>query len=219
MHCAALAHPAPTSALVIGGGDGGSSEELLKHPSLRRVVMAELDPEVIGIARRHLECVHHGVFDDPRLDVRIGDGFEFMRETGERFDLIIFDLTDPDTPAGRLYTAESFALARQVLNPGGAIALHIGSPIYQPERVRELLADLSSVFRIVRPLGLYVPLYGAYWGLAVASDTLDPTTLDAGEIERRIAERAIGDLNLLNGELHQALFALPNFFRALVPRA
>ena len=106
-----------------------------------------------------------------------------------------------------------------MLNPGGAIALHIGSPIYQPERVRELLADLSSVFRIVRPLGLYVPLYGAYWGLAVASDTLDPTTLDAGEIERRIAERAIGDLNLLNGELHQALFALPNFFRALVPRA
>jgi spermidine synthase len=219
VHCAALAHPAPTSALVIGGGDGGSSEELLKHPSLRRVVMAELDPDVIGIARRHLERVHHGVFDDPRLDVRIGDGFEFMRETGERFDLIVFDLTDPDTPAGRLYTAESFALARQVLNPGGAIALHIGSPIYQPERVRELLADLSSVFRIVRPLGLYVPLYGAYWGLAVASDTLDPTTLDAGEIERRIAERAIGDLNLLNGELHQALFALPNFFRALVPRA
>jgi len=151
--------------------------------------------------------------------VRIGDGFEFVRSTDERFDLIVFDLTDPDTPAGRLYTAEFFALARRVLNPGGAIALHIGSPIYQPERVRRLLSDLSSVFRIVRPFGLYVPLYGAYWGLAIASDTLDPTLLGADEAERRLGERGIGDLMLLNGDVHQALFALPNFFRTLLPRA
>ena len=218
VHCAALAHPSPASALVIGGGDGGSSEELLKHPSLKRVVMAELDADVIAIARRHLGHVHRGVFDDPRLEVRIGDGFEYVRTTDQRFDLIVFDLTDPDTPAGRLYTAEFFALARRVLNPGGAIALHIGSPIYQPERVRSLLADLSAVFRIVRPFGQYVPLYGAYWGLAIASDTLDPLALSADEADRRIAERGIGPLMLLNGEVHRALFALPNYFRALLPR-
>ena len=217
VHCAAVAHPAPASALVIGGGDGGSSEELLKHRGMGRVVMAELDPEVVRIAKRYLGEVHHGVFDDPRLEVRIGDGFEFVRNTEERFDLIVFDLTDPDTPARRLYTPEFFAMARRALNPGGAISLHIGSPVFQPERVRRLLADLRSVFPLVRPLGLYVPLYGAYWGMAVASDTLDPLAVSAATVAQRLEERGIGDLSLYNAEMHSALFALPNFYRKLLP--
>jgi len=217
VHCAALAHANPRSALVIGGGDGGSSEELLKHRCIERVVMAELDPEVIRIAKRYLGNVHRGAFDDPRMQVHVGDGFEFTERVGEKFDLIVFDLTDPDTPAARLYTPEFFAMAKRALNPGGAISLHIGSPVFQPERVRELLADLRSVFAIVQPLGLYIPLYGAYWGLAVASDTLDPRTVDAATIEQRMAQRGVGDLQLYNAELHGALFALPNFYKALLP--
>jgi len=217
VHCAALAHPNPRSALVIGGGDGGSSEELLKHRTIERIVMAELDPEVVRVAKRHLGSVHRGAFEDPRLTVHIGDGFEFTARTDEKFDLIVFDLTDPDTPAARLYTPEFFATARRALNPGGAISLHIGSPIFQPERVRRLLAHLREVFAIVRPLGLYVPLYGAYWGLAVASDSLDPRAVDAATIEQRMGERGVGDLQLYNPELHPALFALPNFYKALLP--
>jgi spermidine synthase len=217
VHCAALAHPNPRSALVIGGGDGGSSEELLKHGTIERIVMAELDPEVVRVATRYLGNVHRGAFDDPRLQVHIGDGFEFTAKLGEKFDLIIFDLTDPDTPAARLYTPEFFAMAKRALNPGGAISLHIGSPIFQPDRVRRMLADLRSVFSIVRPLGLYIPLYGAYWGLAVVSDSLDPCAVDAHTIAQRLAERRVGDLQLYNAELHSALFALPNFYRALLP--
>lgn len=217
VHCAALAHPGPRSALVIGGGDGGSSEELLKHRTIERVVMAELDPEVVRVATRYLGKVHRGAFEDPRLQVHIGDGFEFTAKLGEKFDLIVFDLTDPDTPAARLYTPEFFAMAKRALNPGGAISLHIGSPIFQPERVRRMLADLRSVFAIVRPLGLYIPLYGAYWGLAVASDSLDPCAVEPGTIARRLEERGVGDLQLYNPELHSALFALPNFYRALLP--
>jgi spermidine synthase len=217
VHCAALAHPNPRSALVIGGGDGGSSEELLKHGTIERVVMAELDPEVVRVATRYLGNVHRGAFDDPRLQVHIGDGFEFTAKLGEKFDLIVFDLTDPDTPAARLYTPEFFAMAKRALNPGGAISLHIGSPIFQPDRVRRMLADLGSVFSIVRPLGLYIPLYGAYWGLAVVSDSLDPCAVDAHTIAQRLAERRVGDLQLYNPELHSALFALPNFYRALLP--
>jgi spermidine synthase len=217
VHCAAIAHPAPRRALVIGGGDGGSTEELLKHPGIERVVMAELDPEVIRVARQYLGSVHRGAFDDPRLQIHIGDGFEYTRRTGETFDLIVLDLTDPDTPAARLYTPEFFRLARRALAPGGAITLHLGSPVYQPERVRELLADLSSVFPIVRPMGVFVPLYGAYWGLAVVSDSLDPCALAPGLVDERLAQRAIGDLQLYNASMHHALFALPNFYRALLP--
>ena len=216
VHCAAVAHPAPRSALVIGGGDGGSSEELLKHATMRRVVMAELDPDVIRIAKQHLGSVHRGAFDDPRLEVRIGDGFEYAQDAGEKFDLIVLDLTDPDTPAQKLYTREFFETVRGLLNPGGAVSLHLGSPVYQPERVRALLAELAAVFPVVRPLGLYIPLYGAYWGLAIASESLDPRAIDAATVELRLAERGIRDLELYNGELHGALFALPNFYRRLL---
>ena len=216
VHPAALSHPAPRSALVIGGGDGGSSEELLKHPTMERVVMAELDEDVVTIARKYLHGVHHGVFDDPRLEVHIGDGWDYVANARERFDLVILDLTDPDTPAHRLYTREFFELLRGVMAPGAAVSLHIGSPVFKPELVKRLVADLRKVFPIVRPLGLYIPLYGTYWGLACASDSLDPLALTADDAERRIAERGLRDLNYYNNDIHRALFALPNYFRALV---
>jgi len=221
-HSAAIAHPRPVSALVIGGGDGGSSEELLKHPSIERVVMAELDAEVVRVAREHLQSVHRGVFDDPRMDLRIGDGWtlvEAMAAAGERFDLVVLDLTDPDTPAHRLYTPEFFRMLDRVMNPGAAVTLHIGSPVFRPDLVRKLLAAVSSVFAIVRPLGLYVPLYGAYWGMCCASQTLDPVAIDAQTAQRRIDERGISGLRYYNGDIHGALFALPNFYRELVPGA
>ena len=217
VHAAAIAHPAPRSALVVGGGDGGSTEELLKHPTMARVVIAELDEAVIEVAREHLGPIHRGAFDDPRVEVRIGDGLATARGSGERFDLVVLDLTDPDTPARQLYTAEFFALAKQRLAPGGALALHVGSPIYQPERVRRLLADLATVFPVLRPMGLYVPLYGAYWGLAVAAETLDPCALEPAEVDARLRARGIADLRFLNGDTHRALFALPNDYRALLP--
>lgn len=221
VHVAAVTHPSPRSALVIGGGDGGSSEELLKHPSMQRVVMAELDPEVVRVAREHLGAVHRGAFDDPRLQVEIGDGFAHVeqlaaRADGERFDLIVLDLTDPDTPARQLYTPAFFQLAKSVLAPGGALMLHIGSPVFNPERVRTLVSHLSGVFASVRPFGLYVPLYGAYWGMACASDSLDPLALDPAAVEQRLSERGIADLDYYNGDVHRALFALPNFYRKLV---
>lgn len=220
IHPAAVSHGAPCRALVIGGGDGGSAEELLKHPTMERVVIAELDAEVIRMARAHLHRVHRGALDDPRVDIRIGDGWDTtasLAAAGERFDLVILDLTDPDTPAHRLYTRDYFELARQVLAPGGALALHIGAPTYRPDRVSALLRDLQGVFPLVRPLGVHVPLYGAYWGMAVASDTLDPLALSAAEVARRIDMRQLRDLNYYNEQVHAALFALPNFYRALQP--
>ena len=216
VHPAALSHSAPASALVVGGGDGGSSEELLKHPSMRRVVMAELDEEVVRVSRRHLAGVHRGVLDDPRLEIRIGDGFAHVAQTEERFDLVVLDLTDPDTPAQRLYTPEFFAMCRRVLAPGGALALHVGSPVHAPQRVRRLLDDLRGVFGVVRPYFLYVPLYGSLWGMACASDTLDPLGVDEAELARRLAERALPDLRHWNPQSHRAQFALPNWLRDVV---
>lgn len=216
VHPAAIAHPRLRRALIVGGGDGGAAEELLKHPGIERVIVAELDAEVVEVARKHLAGVHRDVFADPRLETRIGDGFAFVRDTDERFDLIVLDLTDPDTPADSLYSAEFFAMCRRVLKPGGALTLHIGSPVFAPERVRTIAQALHAAFAIVRCHGLYIPLYGAYWGMAVASDGLDPLLVSRDEVARRLRQRGIGDLRYYNEAVHGALFALPNFYRDLL---
>ena len=216
VHPAALAHAAPRRALVIGGGDGGSSEELLKHPSLEQVTMVELDQGVIDIAKKYLGAVHHGVFHNPKLRVVVADGKTFLDGTTERFDLIVLDLTDPVGPAAQLYTPTFFASCKKALNAGGALTLHTGSPYFQPERFRRNFADLKSVFRIVRPYLMFIPIYGALWGMASASDALDPLALDVARVDQLIAERGLADLRYYNGAMHHAGFALPNFVAALL---
>src|SRR5688572_5723608 len=216
VHPAAAAHPGPRRALVIGGGDGGSSEELLKHSTLERVHMAELDPDVIEISKAQFARVHRGVFDDPRLKVTVGDGLEYLRTTDTRYDLVSMDLTDPVGPSVELYSPATFALTKRAMAPGGAITLHIGSPFSHPERVRSTLANLRQVFAIVTPWFVHVPLYGSIWGFACGSDSLDPRSVPPDEIERRLAARGVADLQYYNGEVHQAMFALPNYIRDIV---
>ena len=216
VHPAAVAHPAPRRALVIGGGDGGSCEELLKHSTIELVHMVELDPEVIEVAKAQFGKVHRGAFDDPRLKVTVGDGLAYLRTTGVRYDLVAMDLTDPVGPSVELYSPATFALARGAMAEGGALVLHMGSPFSHPERVRQTLASLRAVFRVVAPYFVHIPLYGSMWGFACASDSLDPRALEPAEIDRRLAARGVGDLQYYNGEVHRAVFALPNYVRALV---
>jgi spermidine synthase len=218
-HPAALAHPNPESVLVIGGGDGGSSEELFKHPGVKRIVMAELDPVVIDVSKRWLGAIHNGVFNDPRLEVKIGDGFEYVKSTPDRFDMIVLDLTDPDTPAFHLYSEEFFRMCQRILKPGGVLTLHLGSPVYQADTVRKNATNLRKVFRHVAPMALFIPLYGSLWCLAVASDSVDPRALAVDTIAQRLSERRIGGLQYYHAALHPALFTLPLFVQQLVQSA
>ena len=215
-HPAAMAHPDPQQVLVIGGGDGGLAEELLKHNTVQRLVLAELDEAVIEVSKAQLQRVHNGVWDDPRLQLQIGDGMAYVDSTTDRFDLILLDLTDPHTPAGSLYSAEALQRMRRVLNPGGALVLHLGSPVFHAEQVRSLSQTLKATFAQVACYGTYVPLYGAYWGMAVCSDRLQPTAVSAAQIEERLAARGVTDLQYYNADIHGALFALPNYYRKLV---
>ncbi|HXF46076.1 MAG TPA: polyamine aminopropyltransferase [Burkholderiaceae bacterium] len=214
-HPALLAHPNPQSVLVIGGGDGGSSEEIFKHPSVKRVVMAELDAAVIDVARRYLGAIHRGALDDPRLEIKIGDGFEYVKNCTEKFDLVVLDLTDPDTPAFHLYSEEFFRLCQRVLNPGGLMTMHLGSPVYQAATVQKNARNLRRVFKHVAPMALFIPLYGSLWCLGVASDSVNARQLAPELVAQRLRERKIGALKYYNPEVHQALFALPNFVREL----
>jgi spermidine synthase len=219
VHPALTAHIAPKKVLIVGGGDGGSSEEALKHPSVEQVTMVEIDGDVIQVAKEHFRAVHNGVFDNPKLRVVVDDGMKFVREAQEKFDLIALDLNDPMGPAEALYSVEFFQQLRTALAPGGALTLHIGSPVARPERVAELAQRLNGVFRIVRPYIMYIPLYGSLWTMAVCSDKLDPKAFTADEIDRRIEARKLQELRYYNGETHEGVFALPNFVRDLVAPA
>ncbi|MGP1683046.1 MAG: polyamine aminopropyltransferase [Giesbergeria sp.] len=218
VHLPAIAHAGPRSALVVGGGDGGAVEELLKHPSMQRVLLAELDGAVIDMAREWLDSIHHGALDDPRVEIRLGDARAVIETGNEPFDQIVLDLTDPFGPALDLYTVGFYQACRRRLTPGGVLSLHLGSPIHLPQSMARIAASLRVVFPIVRPYLQYVPLYGTLWCMAVASDSTDPALLDAATVDARIAERGLADLQLYNGAVHQALLAQPNFVRDLLAR-
>lgn len=214
-HPALLAHPAPRQVLILGGGDGGTAEEVLKHPSVESITIAELDGDVVAESRAHLASIHRGSLDHPKVQVRITDGFAFVEKSTERYDLIVLDLTDPDTPAFRLYSPEFLSMCRDRLAPGGFLTMHIGSPVYQADTVRRNVAALRGVFREVHPLTAFMPLYGSLWCLAIASNDASPL-IDAATREARFAERALPDLRYYYPALTPALFTLPRYVRDLV---
>ena len=148
--------------------------------------------------------------------LRIEDGFAYVRNSTETFDLIVLDLTDPGGPSKPLYTPEFYRACAARLSPMGALTLHIASPVAHPERIRATLASLRSAFAIVSPYLTSVPLYGGLWMMASCSALLDPRPMTPREVERRIAQRNLTDLQFYNGDTHRAAFALPNFVRALV---
>jgi spermidine synthase len=213
---AALAHPSPARALIVGGGDGGSAEELLKHPSMQSVTIAEIDAAVIDISREHLAEVHHGALDDPRVTLRIGDGFAFVRDARAAYDLIVLDLTDPGGPSTALYTPAFYAACARRLAAGGAMTMHVGSPVAHPDRVRETIGELRAAFSCVTPYLTSIPLYGGLWMMACCAGELDPRRQSAAAVDATIAARRIGRLQYINGDTYCAALALPNFVRALV---
>ncbi len=216
VHVAAVTHLQPEHALIIGGGDGGSAEELLKHPSIKSVTLVEIDLAVVDIARKYLQHVHRGALDDPRLALKIEDGFAFVRNSTEKYDLIVLDLTDPGGPSSPLYTPEFYRACAARLAPMGALTLHIASPVAQPERIRATVASLRGAFSNVAPYLVPIPLYGGLWMMACCSALLDPRSMTPLQVDRRIAQRGIGGLQYYNGDTHRAAFALPNFVRALI---
>ena len=213
VHPAALAHPLPKAALVLGGGDGGAAQQLLKHPGIERIVVAELDAQVVRLTREYLPEVHGGAFDDPRVELVIGDAADFVAgalqtvPATEQFDLVVFDLTPPDSPASGLYTPDFYTQLKRVMSPTAALSLHLGSPYFHAERIAGLLNDLRDTFAIVRTMSTFIPLYGSLWMMATASDTLDPASLTVEALTERLAARRIDSLKHYDPTLHAGLFS------------
>lgn len=208
-HPAALTHPAPRAALVLGGGDGGAARQLLRHPCIERIVVAELDAEVVRLTGEYLPQVRGDAFANPRVELVMGDAAQFVARTREKFDLVIFDLTPPDSPAAGLYTREFYAALKNVMTPNALVTLHAGSPYHHAARIRMLLDGLHTSFAIVRTCGAFVPLYGSLWWMVIASDQLDAAAMEATQLTARLAQRSITGLRYYSATTHAGLFALP----------
>lgn len=224
----AAVHGSPRSALVVGGGDGGSAFELLRIPTMREVVVAELDAEVVRLSREWLRGIHRGSLDepgDPRLHLAIGDGLGLMEafaRAGRQFDLIVYDLTEADdgSPAAALFSPHGLHTARRCLAPGGAMSLHLGPPWHRPDSARLLLLRLRQVFHHVAPLTTFVPAYGAQWGIALASDTLDIAAHPPERIAARLRQWKLdAALRAYHAGLHAALFNHPLHLQAIFDSA
>ncbi|MFZ6768978.1 polyamine aminopropyltransferase [Undibacterium sp. Di26W] len=222
VHPAAIAHPEPRTALIIGGGDGGSCEELLKHPSITSVTLCEIDADVVAMARQHLGKIHRGTLDDSKIQHRYEDGFAYIGSSTDCYDLILLDLTDPVSPTGNSLAATCmtpafFQACARRLTAQGMLVLHLGSPFYHPERFSATLAKLRTAFAQIHPYTVFIPLYGALWGMAIASKELNPQAILASTVNQRIKHRGLPLLKYYNADVHQALFALPNYVKDLMP--
>ena len=159
------------SVLVLGGGDGLAARELLRQPGVRRIVQVELDPTVIELARTTLREANSGSLDNPRVNLVIGDALTWLRKPGgtsERFDAVIVDLPDPDTPVlGRLYSAEFYALAGHALAPDGLMVVQSGSPFSTATAFWRTVSTIRAAGYAVTPYHVHVPTFGD-WGFALA---------------------------------------------------
>lgn len=157
------------SVLVLGGGDGLAARELLRQPGIGTIVQVELDPAVIDVARSTLRDANGGALDNPRVAVVVDDAMHWLRGPGVgRFDAIIVDLPDPDTPVlGRLYSTEFYALAAHALAPGGLMVVQAGSPFSTPTAFWRTVSTIRDAGYAVTPYHVHVPTFGD-WGFVLA---------------------------------------------------
>ena len=220
---AMIAHPNPRSVFIAGGGEGATAREVLRHRSVERVVMVDLDELVVSMCRQHLPNHHQGAFDDPRLTLLHQDALGYIEATGERFDIAIIDVPDPleAGPAYLLFTQEFYRSLRSRLNPGGIMVAQSGptGATFYEQCFSAVANTAASVFPAAHLCEAFIPSFGTTWGFVVSAPDDTALTLTAGEIDRRISERITGGSGALrsyDGVAHIGMFAVPKFLREAV---
>ena len=217
VHPPMLMHPNPRTVFIGGGGEGGTLREVLAHNSVERVVMVDLDAEVVELCRRYLPQHHQGSFDDPRVVLLHEDARAYLRDTDQQFDVMIMDLVDPleGGTAYLLYTEEYYRLISDRLAPGGLMATQSG-----PAGLLSLLEcfttihnTLSGIFGATVPWQVHVPAFQTLWGFNVASNGQLPDFCKSDKLDALIAARINKGLRFYDAETHQAMFSLPRFIR------
>lgn len=199
-----LAGKTPRKALVIGGGDGGTAGQLLKI-GFEEIVNVEIDTQVVEVCKKHFPEIYSS-FNDKRVNLRIEDGVKYIRNTKEKFDLVIVDSTDPVGPAEGLFMEDFYRSIQNVLTETGIVVTQSGSPFYQPKALQMAYSGMSKVFKYVKPYTAFIPTYpSGFWSFTMGLD-----------YEPKTRETEIKSGKYFNGDVLEGAFKLPQFVRDLL---
>ncbi len=209
-HPALFTHRFPQNILVIGGGDGGTIREIMKHEYIKEVILCEIDPMVVEISKRYLPNISSEL-ENPKVKIVYKDGINFVSSFHNSFDVIIIDSTDPIGPAKGLFEHSFYNDCFNALKDEGILVCQSESPIYHLDLIREINRNLKRLdFSIVKFYYGVIPTYpGGMWSWVLASKKFDPL--------EDIKEERIKDKRFLtkyyNLGVHKAIFNLPSFFK------
>ena len=211
-HVPILAHGKARNVLIIGGGDCGIAEEVLKHKSLKSVVQVEIDPSVIEFSKEHFPEFTKPVFRDKRFESVIADGMKYVAETDRRFDVIIVDSTDPQGPGAVLFTRKFYAACKRCMAPGGAMVTQNGVPFLQPDELISSVGMFKSLFADAACYVAAIPTYvGGHMAMGWASKDKMLRRHPARTIAARHKKAGSFKTKYWTPEVHVAAFALPRF--------
>lgn len=217
-HVPLLTHPKPKRALIIGGGDGGTAREMLRHERLEEVVMVEIDDKVIEACREHLPSIASAL-DHPKLNLIVDDGIKYVKEAANgSFDIVIVDSTDPVGPAEGLFSVEFYKEVYRILSDDGIMITQSESPRFNNKVFKEIYEVYGSIFgnEKVHCYLAYIPTYPTgMWSFSYSAKG-DAHPLRGFDKEKSREFSASQDLNYYNEAIHESAFALPNFVKKMI---
>lgn len=215
-HVPILAHGAAKRVCIIGGGDGGMAREVLRHASVDHVTMVEIDAGVVSFSKEYLPMLSQGAFGDPRLDLVIADGAEFMKTTQGGYDVIIVDSTDPIGPGEVLFTDTFYGHAKRALTPGGILVTQNGVPFMQGDELTNTMRAFKALFADATCYLATVPTYaGGPMAFGWGTDS-ESRQVPLDVLQLRFAEAGLTP-DYYTPEVHKAAFALPGYVLKLLP--
>ncbi len=204
-HVPLSVHPNPRKVLIIGGGDGGTAREVLKHQNVEQVVMVEIDEMVVKACKEFLPLTASEL-NSPRLKLLIDDGLKYVKQTQEKFDVVMIDSTDPIGPAAPLFGLEFYKNVFKCTNDNAIVVSQCESPFLFLETQQATLNVFDQVFAKVQIYNYSNITYpGGLWSFAFASKGLDPVM----DFRNTVSEGM--KLKYYNSQIHKAAFCLPNF--------
>jgi spermidine synthase len=211
-HVPMFTHPNPENVLIIGGGDGGTAREVLRHKSVKKCVMVEIDKMVVDACLEHIPQTSKDL-SHPKLELIIDDGLEYVKNTSLKFDVILIDSTDPIGPAAPLFNSAFYKNVKKCLTPNGIVVSQGESVFFESHMQQILLGILGEHFSKVSIYNYSNLTYpGGLWSFTYASDALDPIK---NFNESRVQTSKM-KFNYYNEQIHKAAFALPSFMREKV---
>ncbi len=205
-HVPMHAHPEPKKVVVVGGGDGGTVREVLKHKSVEKVYFIEIDEEVINISKQFFPTLSCSI-DDPRVEIKNMDGAEFIKKASG-IDIVIVDSTDPIGFARSLYSEEFFKSVSNALTDEGMCVIQSESLLLHPDVVGEVQHTIKSAFPVVDVYTAPIATYpGNWWTFSIGSKKLDP---------RQMRRKCELDTKYYSDEIHQYAFVPKGLYEKLM---